>query len=56
MGLSAGGEGDEEGVHGFRFECILDNMSIFSSFSSSKSFNSRTSVSRARTLSSKDSV
>jgi hypothetical protein len=36
--------------------CILDRRSIFSSFSSSKSFNSRTSVSRALTRSSSDSV
>ena len=37
-------------------ECILESMSIFSSFSSSKSFNSRTSHSNARTRSSSDSV
>lgn len=38
------------------FPCILDSMSIFSSFSSSKSFRSRTSASRTLTLSSKLSV
>lgn len=43
-------------IDGLRFECILDNMSIFSSFSSSKSFNSRTSDSKFLTLSSKLSV
>lgn len=37
-------------------EWILDKISIFSSFSSSKSFNSLTSCSNDRTLSSKDSV
>lgn len=36
--------------------CILVSMSIFSSFSSSRSFNSLTSLSNARTLSSNDSV
>lgn len=39
-----------------RFECIFDNMSIFSSFSSSRSFNSRISPSKVRTRSSSDSV
>lgn len=38
------------------FPCILDKRSIFSSFSSRRSFNSRTSVSRALTRSSSDSV
>jgi hypothetical protein len=37
-------------------ECILDKTSIFSSFSSNRSFKSFTSVSRLRTRSSKDSV
>ncbi len=41
---------------GDEFECILDNISIFSSFSSSRSFSSRFSASSDRTLSSKDSV
>ena len=38
------------------FEWTLKRMSIFSSFSSSRSFSSLTSVSNARTRSSKDSV
>lgn len=37
-------------------ECILDKTSIFSSFSSSRSFKSLTSVSRLLTRSSSDSV
>jgi hypothetical protein len=54
---SEGGEADVDSViDGRLFECILESMSIFSSFSSSKSFNSLTSASRARTLSSNDSV
>jgi len=36
--------------------CMRDNMSIFSSFSSSRSFRSRTSASNTRTRSSNDSV
>lgn len=36
--------------------CILDNISIFSSFSSNRSFNSLTSPSSTLTLSSSDSV
>ncbi len=43
-------------IDGRRFECIFDSMSIFSSFSSNKSFNSLTSASNERTLSSNDSV
>jgi len=39
-----------------RLPCILESMSIFSSFSSSRSFNSRVSASSTRTLSSRDSV
>jgi hypothetical protein len=38
------------------FPCILDSKSIFSSFSSRRSLSSRTSVSRALTRSSSDSV
>jgi hypothetical protein len=36
--------------------CKRDNISIFSSFSSSRSFNSLTSASNPRTRSSRDSV
>jgi hypothetical protein len=43
-------------MDGRLFECIFDSISIFSSFSSSRSFNSLTSDSKLRTLSSKDSV
>ena len=57
---SGGGEADciDEGrlERSPKFECIFDSISIFSSFSSSRSFNSRTSASNARTLSSSDSV
>ena len=38
------------------YECILDSMSIFSSFSSRMFFNSRISASKERTRSSNDSV
>jgi hypothetical protein len=38
------------------FPCILESISIFSSFSSNKSFNSLTSDSSCRTRSSSDSV
>jgi hypothetical protein len=38
------------------FECMRESMSIFSSFSSRRSFNSRASASRMRTRSSNDSV
>ncbi len=48
--------GEDAAVDGRRFECIFESKSIFSSFSSSKSFNSRTSASKVRTLSSNDSV
>jgi hypothetical protein len=53
--------GDVDGRRGLNSgcgecECILDSISIFSSFSSSKSFSSRTSASNALTLSSNDSV
>ena len=54
--LSGVDASDDIHWEGLRFSCILDNMSIFSSFSSSRSFNSRTSDSRDRTLSSNDSV
>ena len=50
---------DERHECGFEceeLECTFDIISIFSSFSSSKSFNSRTSDSSALTLSSSDSV
>jgi hypothetical protein len=43
-------------IDGRRFERIFDSISIFSSFSSNKSFNSLTSPSKDRTLSSNDSV
>lgn len=46
----------EERQEGDEFARSLDNMSIFSSFSSSMSFNSRISASRVRTRSSRDSV
>ena len=39
-----------------RLPCILESMSIFSSFSSNKSLSSRTSPSSTRTRSSSDSV
>jgi hypothetical protein len=52
----ASGSGVPDDMDGRRFECIFDSMSIFSSFSSSKSFNSLTSASKVRTLSSNDSV
>ena len=53
---SCGGLLGPEATEGWRFLCILDSMSIFSSFSSSRSFRSRTSASRTRTRSSSDSV
>lgn len=44
-------------IEGLRLlECIFDNISSFSSFSSRRSFNSLTSASNDRTLSSNDSV
>lgn len=61
------GEVDEEAVvgsvkagegalRGGAMECSLESISIFSSFSSSRAFNSRVSASRALTRSSNDSV
>lgn len=60
VSLTAGDDKDGVGVDrgdgGFRFEYSFDRISIVSSFSSTRSFNSLTSVSNTRTLSSNESV
>lgn len=55
--LRSGGEpADDDPMEGRRLPCILDSISIFSSFSSNKSLRSRFSASSTRTRSSSDSV